>query len=645
MRSRKSFLLLLSVIMAIVAVPSWCFAESTEFVYAEMEFPLSFVSYLRQYRFNPLAKFQTEVEGRLIELTCDPLVDIYQINSGQQAYRPCLASWRTVSLSNKPALNFNLVQIKWPGGRPLSFSDVWFCLQYKKLNKDSWRSNEHLAITASGANSFDAFYNDQPATEPKAGEFYFPVVNRDVFAEADKPASAMVQKSQQQNIGYGRYAITEVSDNRHIIMQWRPEHPYYQNLPLPSGLQRLERIRMQAFPKARINRNEQFIAGRVHLLTGVTQADHGYIVNSSPQAVTIRYSDDSFSGFVFNCRHPYLQPAPVRRALNYLFRKELALRKALGGEGEIVSGPLPRRNFFYNLEVAPYQDSIETGLAALALYRYLGLDVLENDGALVIASAPLSGPAQELQAGDRILSVERKKIASLPEMINEFVSSREKIFRVEIVRGDRVYVKRIDRQLQLKIGLWQSVTVDRDKIRGLPTLTLIANNPEGKNALIKSVCGAFKEDMAKLGITVDIDYLDSTGYYPRLREGKFDLAYRTLKLTGTPSIYRMFNYDPNEVNTNYGRYSNSKINKIAAGTNNVTDLAILKTNWKTAHKILHNDPPYLYLWSRRHILMHAPDLVVHKPGSEYSVPYGYTEINGLINIFNEVHLWAWRAKR
>ena len=46
--------------------------HTQELVYAEMEFPLSFIGHLRDYRFNPLAKFQTEVEGRLIELTCDP---------------------------------------------------------------------------------------------------------------------------------------------------------------------------------------------------------------------------------------------------------------------------------------------------------------------------------------------------------------------------------------------------------------------------------------------------------------------------------------------------------------------------------------------------------------------------------------------
>ena len=643
MRLSKSYLLLLSLLMTIVGVPSWSLADPGEFVYAEMEFPLSFVSYLHQYRFNPLAKFQTEVEGRLIELTCDPLVDIYQINSGQQAYRPCLASWRTLASSDKPMLNFNLVQAKWDDGKALSFADIWFCLQYKKWNKDSWGSNHNLLINATGSNSFDAFYQQATAV-PKPGEFYFPVVNPRVFAQADNPAKAQVQKSRQQHIGYGRYRITAVSDNRYIIMQRRHDHPYYANLSLPTGLRHVERIRMQAFPKARMNRNEQFIRGRVHLLTNVTHADHGYIANSCPEAKTIRYSDDSFSGFVFNCRHPYLQPPPVRRAINYLFRKELALRKALGGEGEIVSGPLPRRNFFYNLAVPAYADNIATGIAVLRLYRDLGLDIVADDGKLVVAAPPLPGPAQELRAGDRILSIERKKVGSLLELVAAYRHRNERIFRAKIVRDDRVYVKRIDRQRPLQPGVWQAVTLNDDKLHGLPTLTLIANNPEGKNALIKSVCGAFKEDMAKVGINLAIDYLDSASYYPRLRQGKFDLAYRTLKLTGTPSIYRMFYYDAREVNTNYGRYANSQINAIAVKTNNVTDLARLKSAWKTAHKILHQDPPYLYLWSRRHILMHAPELVVHKPDNSYQVPYGYTEINGLINIFNEVHLWTWRSQ-
>ena len=154
---------------------STCFAQE-EIVYAEMEFPLSFVEQIRQYTFNPLARFQTQVEGRIIELTTDPLVDIYQVTSGQQAYRPCLASFTTVKLRERTVLSFNLQNATFNDGQPLGFDDVLFSLEYKKLNPDSWKVNNNLVITKQGSNSFNAFYGNSASTAPLPGEFYFPIV-------------------------------------------------------------------------------------------------------------------------------------------------------------------------------------------------------------------------------------------------------------------------------------------------------------------------------------------------------------------------------------------------------------------------------------------------------------------------------------
>lgn len=622
------------------------YAEEVEMVYAEMEFPLSFVSHIQQYQFNPLSKFQTEVEGRIIRLTCDPLVDIYQITAGQQGYRTGLASWRTIKLRTNQVLNFNLMEAKWPDGRTLSFDDVLFSLEYLKRNPTSWGSSQNLILTEKGPRSLDAYLSDMPNEAPKAGEFYFPVVNKSCFRNADKISEAVVNKTLQNDIGYGRYRIAEVEENRFIKMKRRAEHPYFQNLNPAQGYNRIENIRMHAFPRARIARNEQFIEGRVHLITSATQADVGYIVNAYPKAKISRYSDDSFSSFVINCRHNYLQPPAVRRALNLLFRKRLALRRALGGEGELISGPLPSRNFFYNIAVLPYEDSAEKALAMLTLYRYYGLDVYEDQNKVTIFSKPTPGPAQELEANDRILDVEGQRINSVVEFASALRAvPKEKAARVRVARGERVLVNRVQAGTMPQIGMWNTVMVTEDKIQGFPDLGLIANNPEGKDTLIREVCGALKEDMAKVGITVNIEYLDGLVYYPRMQTGNFDLAFRTLRLTGTPSLYRMFYHkqgDPGITNANYGTYSNEAVNELAWSTRDTTTIAILESAWKRAHVILHHDPPYIFLWSRRNILLYDPRIEIITPGPEYEIPRGYTEINGLINVFNEVHLWAWK---
>ena len=342
-----------------------------------------------------------------------------------------------------------------------------------------------------------------------------------------------------------------------------------------------------------------------------------------------------------------LKPASVRRAFNYFFRKKLTLRKALGDEGELISAPLPSRNFFYNIAVPPYEDNVEKGLAVLRIYRYFGLDLYESGKKVFLGSDP-SKSEEELKQGDQILKIEEKNIGSLEDFLSVFESSKETVFRVTIARGNRVLVKRIKTHSSPNVGILNSVSVLGGKVAGFPELTLIANNPEGKDPMIKEICGALKEDLEKIGILVKIDYLDSKTYYPRLQNGEFDIAYRTVKLTGTPNLYRMFYKDVKKEgldNANYGDYNNERINEIAWSTRNITEVSILKTAWSKAHEILHQDPPYLFLWSRRHILMHDPRVTTVAPGPEYEVPYGYTEINGLINIFNEVHLWAFVDKK
>jgi ABC-type transport system substrate-binding protein/antitoxin (DNA-binding transcriptional repressor) of toxin-antitoxin stability system len=316
-------------------------------------------------------------------------------------------------------LNFNLIEAQWPDGRPISFDDAWFSLEYRKLNDVSWSSNPHLVITAKGIQSFDAAFGDTPHKAPKPGEFYFPLVNKNVFRKPDSPAEATVKKTEQHQIGYGRYYMKETQENRFIKMNRQETHPYYKNLKMPNGSQKIDMIRMQAFPRARINRNEQFIEGRVHLLPSVTPADLGYIVNAYPDAKISRFADDSFSCFVFNCYNTYLKPSPIRRALNYIFRKKLTLQKSLGGEGDIISGPLPARNYFYNIAIPPYEDHIEKGIAILWLYRYWGLDIYESSKKVFVASDSVNIAEEGLKEGDRIVICKRNQpiaeIHALPQ--------------------------------------------------------------------------------------------------------------------------------------------------------------------------------------------------------------------------------------
>ncbi|HPY74732.1 MAG: hypothetical protein KBC30_02620 [Planctomycetes bacterium] len=618
-------------------------SQAQEIIYAEMEFPLSFLTHLRQYKYNPLAKFQTEVEGRIIELTSDPLIDIYEIRAGQLAYRPCLANWRETTIADKEIINFNFTYAQWQNGRQLNFDDILFSLNYKKYNKDAWSSNLDIVLVPKGTQSFDAYIKNPQAPPLTLGEFNFPILNKDTFINSENPEVAAVNKSQQNDIGYGRYKITEVQDNRYIQMKRNPLHPYYRKLTYPENQSPVEVLRMQAFPKARINRNEQFVQGRVHLITSITQADRGYILNSFPDAKISAYSDDSFTMVTFNCYHPYLKLTPVRRALNYIFRKELALERALGGEGELISGPLPRRNFYYNLAIPPFEDSVPKAIATLQLYIKYGLDVYEHAGKLYVHSVMKPSPCQELEKRDQITRIEQDRVNTLEELLQVLDKQTTETYRVYIIRGQRILAKKINTKTFSQPHTLSTLRFVDQTIQNFPTLNLIANNPEGKNPLIKEVCGALKEDLEKIGIRLNIDYLDGKDYYPLLRASQFDLAFRTIKITGTPSLYRMFYKDTTKEqtdNTNYGSYYNEDINEIALRTQDETDIKKMKNDWKAAHEILHYDPPYLYLWSRRHIIVYNPMIQVTTPNPEYPIPYGQTNINGLINIFNEVHLWT-----
>jgi len=639
--NQRIFYICLAAITFIISVPA------QEMVYAEMEFPLSFISYLTDYRFNPLDKFQTEVDGRLIELSCDPLVDIYEIASGQQAYRPCLANWRILESSGKRTLNFNLLDVAWTEDRAFSVEDVLFSLEYRHLNKSSWQIANTMTIAAKGMQSFDAFHSD-PALEPSPGEFYFPIVNKAAFQNSSDPSKAIPDKTKARQMGFGRYIIGEIAENQYIRLKRRPGHPYFQDLRIPEGHRRLETIRMQAFPKALLNRNEQFSLGRVHLLTSVTPNDRGYILHSAPNTKVSTYSDDSFSGFLFNCRNPHLQLPVVRRALNYALRKKLALDKVVAGEGELISGPIPKRNFFYNLTVPPYEDSVEKALALLELYAVWGLDLYEDDGKVIVSTNPRPlNVSQQIQANDQIIGVEMAEVQSVLDLHKALSDPAQNIFRIKLVRDQRVWVKRLQRMERPESAL-QSLAFKDGKIQGFPKLNLIANNPEGKIPQIKEVCGALKEDLERIGIPVVIDYLDNHEYYPRLQEGEFDLVYRTVKITGTPNLYRMFYKKESMVvpsNTNYGNYFNPEINELALATRDITDINSVKLAWKKAHEILHHDPPLIYLWSRNHIILYDPRIQILNPGLEYKVPFGYTKINGLINIFNEVHLWTWLEEK
>jgi ABC-type oligopeptide transport system substrate-binding subunit len=256
------------------------------------------------------------------------------------------------------------------------------------------------------------------------------------------------------------------------------------------------------------------------------------------------------------------------------------------------------------------------------------------------------GPAKELEAGDVIVEIERTPIKSISD-VADVLSASDKVFRFKVIRGQMVRTARIQRGTNPVLEDLKSIAIEGNKIKNFPPINLIANNPEGKDTLTKEICGAFKEDMESIGISVSIDYLDGNAYYSRLQKGDFDLAFRNVKVTGTPSLYLMFYKNPNQeniTNTNYGSYFNPQINEMAESIRNVTDIEVVIDAWKKAHKVLNIDPPYIFLWSRKHIVIYNDRLQIIAPNPEYKVPHGYKQIDGKINVFNEIHLWGMKKK-
>ncbi len=111
----------------------------------------------------------------------------------------------------------------------------------------------------------------------------------------------------------------------------------------------------------------------------------------------------------------------------------------------------------------------------------------------------------------------------------------------------------------------------------------------------KSLCLAMQSEWRKVGIKVDLVWLDDVQWIRRvMREKKFDLALHIWAFDDLSTIYPLFH---SRGIRNYISYKNPQVDKLLEQANKTTDPVIYRAIYGKLHKILHDDLPYIFLWS------------------------------------------------
>jgi peptide/nickel transport system substrate-binding protein len=118
--------------------------------------------------------------------------------------------------------------------------------------------------------------------------------------------------------------------------------------------------------------------------------------------------------------------------------------------------------------------------------------------------------------------------------------------------------------------------------------------PQSKTSY-KSLVFAIQSQLKKSGIGVTLIWLSDAAWRKRVfQKKKFDMALHIWNFDDLSTIYPLFH---SKGGRNYIGYKNKVVDKLLRQSTKTTDPAIYRTIFRKLHKVMHDDVPYIFLWS------------------------------------------------
>jgi peptide/nickel transport system substrate-binding protein len=106
---------------------------------------------------------------------------------------------------------------------------------------------------------------------------------------------------------------------------------------------------------------------------------------------------------------------------------------------------------------------------------------------------------------------------------------------------------------------------------------------------------AIQSELRKVGIVVDLVTLNDAAWTREVFTNKnFDMTLHIWNFDDLSTIYPLFHSNGSR---NYISYRNKEVDKLLTSANKTTDPIIYKAIYGKLHKLLHEEAPYIFLWS------------------------------------------------
>ncbi len=118
--------------------------------------------------------------------------------------------------------------------------------------------------------------------------------------------------------------------------------------------------------------------------------------------------------------------------------------------------------------------------------------------------------------------------------------------------------------------------------------------PRSRNSY-KELCLAIQGEMRKIGVNVELIWVDDAAWDRQVfTQKRFDMVLHIWNFDELSTIYPLFH---SRGNRNYISYKNKEVDRLLEQATRTTDPVIYKAIYGKLHKILHDELPYLFLWS------------------------------------------------
>ena len=111
----------------------------------------------------------------------------------------------------------------------------------------------------------------------------------------------------------------------------------------------------------------------------------------------------------------------------------------------------------------------------------------------------------------------------------------------------------------------------------------------------QDLCLAIQGELRKVGIQVELVWVDDAAWDRRVfTQKQFDMVLHIWNFDELASIFPLFH---SRGNRNYIGYRNKEVDRLLEQANKTTDPIIYKAIYGKLHKMLHDEVPYVFLWS------------------------------------------------